>query len=236
MDTPHTSGEWEVVIVTPHRPTSIGLRALQATGALLTAVVLTSCGESPGGTDVPPAQNAQTPATSSSTGSAAESAAPGASATAGAPETESAQPKPPPSQSTRCHTSMLTGSLEAGEPGAGQRYAELVLRNTGSQTCTLYGYGGLQLVGGDGQRLPTDLVRTPNPGPELLRLAPGESASATLHWTAVPYGDEPIDGPCQPEPLKAQVIPPDETDPLTVSWQLGSVCQYGSIDGSAYHR
>lgn len=218
--------------MTPHRPGKIGLRTLQASSALLAVVLLGGCGESaePEGMSFPSAQNAQS---SAATGTESPADPPTSSTPALPPGT----PQPdPPQESTRCHTSMLSGSLERGEPGAGQRYAELVLRNTSSETCTLYGYGGLQLIGQNGEALPTNLERVPSPGPELLRLAPGDTASATLHWTVVPHGDEPTDGPCQPAPVRAAVIPPDETAPLDVTWDFGPVCGGGSLSGSAYHR
>ena len=69
----------------------------------------------------------------------------------------------------------------------------------------------------------------------MVRLAPGESASSTLHWTAVPHEGESEQGPCQPEPARALVTPPDEEDPLTINWGMGSVCGFGSIGNSAYH-
>ncbi|PFG93819.1 uncharacterized protein DUF4232 [Saccharopolyspora erythraea NRRL 2338] len=213
-----------------------GLRAVQATGAVLAAVLLSSCGQQSGGMSVPAVQNAQSPTPPASAAPPAPSSgtAPAASAS-GKTEPQAPQPKPQDASSQRCHTSMLSGSLQPGEPGAGQRYAELVLTNTSGETCNLYGYGGLQLIGADGRPLPTDLKRTPNPGPTLIRLAPGKSASATLHWTAVPHEGEPTDGQCQPTPVRAEVIPPDETEPLSVTWDLGEVCGFGSIDGSAYH-
>ena len=68
-----------------------------------------------------------------------------------------------------------------------------------------------------------------------VRLAPGDAAKTSLHWSVVPHGDEPVEGPCQPTPATARVTPPDETDSLPVTWNLGFVCGAGSIEGSAYH-
>ncbi|GAB3283292.1 DUF4232 domain-containing protein [Parasphingorhabdus pacifica] len=225
--------------MTPNRTRSTTQRTFQVTGALLAAVVLAGCGAASetDGTTLP-VHNAQPPA---SPPGAESPAIPSATEDSGA--ASSAQPKPPPPRTsapaeevTRCHTSMFSGSLEPGRPGAGQRYAELVLRNTSSESCTLYGYGGMQLIGSDGAPLPTDLERTPNPGPTMIRLDPGESASSTLHWTVVPHGNERTDGPCQPTPERLDVIPPDETDSLSIGWEFGPVCGHGSIDGSAYHQ
>lgn len=130
---------------------------------------------------------------------------------------------------------MLTGSLRQGNPGAGQRYAELTLHNDSSRVCTVHGYPGLQLVGANGQPLTTEMNRIPDPAPEPVRLTPGESASTSLHWSVVPTGDEPAEGPCGVDPADIEVIPPDETDPLTVPWSSGPVCGGGSLDSTALH-
>jgi len=50
----------------------------------------------------------------------------------------------------------------------------------------------------------------------------------------VPTGDEPVDGPCQPESTGATVIPPDDTTSFSVTFAFGSVCNGGTIEGSAY--
>lgn len=155
-----------------------------------------------------------------------------APATTSAPSTGT-QAAPQPGGG-RCHTSMLSGQVSSGSPGAGQRYATLTLTNSSGQPCTIFGYGGLQLIGEDGTALPTDLERTPAPPPQLIHLEPGKSVSANLHWGAIPGENEAATGTCQPEPVQALVTPPDETDPLVVSWSMGPVCQQGRIEGSAY--
>ncbi|MGW3470375.1 DUF4232 domain-containing protein [Saccharopolyspora sp. NPDC000995] len=230
--------------MTPHR-WSFGPRVLQASGALLIAGLMAGCGatSAQSGQITAPAQNVRPapPAASPAEQSApqpgtATSTATSTGSTGSRATPTTAEVRHQPSKVERCHTSMLTGSLQNSEAGAGQRYAQLVLQNTSEQTCTLYGYGGMQLVNESGKPLPTTMERTPNPGPNLITLAPGQSASATLHWTAVPHEGEPTDGPCQPTPVSAQVIPPDETDALAVTWNLGPVCGFGAINNSAYHQ
>lgn len=222
--------------MTSRRPT-ISRRPFRAgwctAGALLLAAAVSGCGASSGelsGMSIPPAEPPPAPEPVSASAQQPE--------TGSTPVTEddAEQPARPTDETTRCHTSMLSGTVEEGDAGAGQRYAELVLRNSSGQTCTLYGYGGLELIGQDGAPLPTDLERVPNPGPALITLSPGETASATLHWTAVPHGGEPVDQPCQPTPARLAVIPPDETDSLRVDWPFGPVCGFGSMDGTAYHQ
>jgi hypothetical protein len=125
--------------------------------------------------------------------------------------------------------------MEPGEPAAGHRAATLVVTNTSPNTCTLYGYGGAALHTASGVPIPTRMERVPDPGPTLVRLLPGSSARKNLRWTVVPTGDEPVDEPCQVPASQIRVIPPDETSPFFVIWDLGPVCDGGRIDGSAYY-
>ncbi|WP_243790084.1 DUF4232 domain-containing protein [Saccharopolyspora gloriosae] len=205
---------------------ALGVALLGGCGSLTGQAQVPQTSEAPLPTvPLPSASQSQEPSTEAAPSPAAESG----SATSGQAAAE------PRTEVERCHTSMLSGSAQHGEAGAGQRYAELTLTNTSGETCTLYGYGGMQLMGADGAELPTKMERTPSPAPQVVQLAPGESASSTLHWTAVPHEGESEQGPCQPKPAGALVTPPDEHDPLSVSWDLGSVCGFGSIENSAYH-
>jgi hypothetical protein len=135
----------------------------------------------------------------------------------------------------RCHTSELTGRLVSGGAGAGQRYATLVLRNSGARTCTVHGYGGLGLVDASGRPLPTKQLRDASPAPATIRLAPGGTVNSDLHWGAVPGTGDNQSGDCQPTPSTLRVIPPDETDFLSVAWNLGPVCEGGTIEQRAYN-
>jgi hypothetical protein len=135
---------------------------------------------------------------------------------------------------TRCHTPDLTGALSEMDAAAGHRYARLVLTNVSGRTCTVYGYGGLQLATASRQPLPTIQRRDPTHPPKLVRLAPGGKASTVLSWGAVPSGSEPVTGPCEPLPSLLLVIPPDETSQLAVPWRFGPVCQRGEITQWAY--
>jgi hypothetical protein len=136
--------------------------------------------------------------------------------------------------SARCTAADVSARLVPGSPGAGQRYAYLVLTNTSGHDCLVRGFGGMQLYAADGRQVPTHLHRAAAPAPTDVVLAHGESASSMLHWTVVPSGDEPARGPCEPEATSAQVTPPDETHSLTVPWRLGVVCGHGSIEQRAY--
>lgn len=146
--------------------------------------------------------------------------------------------RPPdvPAGDPRCAPAQLAGRMEPGEPGAGQRVATLVVTNTSTNTCTLYGYGGAELYTASGVPIPTRLTRLPDPAPALVRLLPGSAARKDLKWTVVPTGDEPVDEPCQVPASQLRVIPPDETSPFAVIWDLGPVCDGGRLDGSAFYQ
>ncbi len=145
----------------------------------------------------------------------------------------------PPAEGTasagvKCTAADLEGSVAPSDAAAGNRYADLVVTNTSGDPCTLYGYGGLELTGADGEPLPTELTRSLPPKPSMVTLPPGGTATKQLHWTVVPSGDEPVTGPCETPAAGARVIPPDDTRAFTVTFAFGPVCGHGHVDGSAY--
>jgi hypothetical protein len=184
------------------------------------------------GNDTPNAQPPQTVTVTSSPASNPPSS--------GTPTTTSTSDERPESvrndATPRCSASTLKGEVSNGDAAAGNRYAKLVVTNTGKTACTLYGYGGLALANASGADMPTKLTRTLDPKPTLVTLQPGQKAAKNLHWGAVPDGTESTSGPCEPESAGLNVIPPDEKQPFAVKANLGSVCEHGTIDGSAYHR
>lgn len=132
-----------------------------------------------------------------------------------------------------CSTDRLAVQVKPGSPGAGQRYATVVLTNTSAGTCTVYGYGGLALLGPPGQGVPTDLRRVPQPAPTTVSLPLGGSARSLLHWTVIPADDET--GPaCQPTAVAVLVIPPNQITGELRPWTFGPVCQHGLIQQNAY--
>ena len=125
-------------------------------------------------------------------------------------------------------------TLVPGSPGAGQRNATVVLTNRSGSSCTVHGYGGLGLAGSDGRSLPTRQVRLTDPAPTTVLLRPGKSVSAQVHWGAVAGSGDSRTGNCQPVPSTLRVIPPDETEALSVRWDQGPVCEGGTIEQKAY--
>jgi hypothetical protein len=117
----------------------------------------------------------------------------------------------------RCHTSELRASVGRVDPGAGQRNFPLVLTNTSSRTCTLYGYPGAAFVDASGRQVGADPRRAPG-SPKTVTLAPGRSA-----WAGLSFASPEVSGARAVTPAALLVTPPDERDSLTVEWRGGKV-------------
>jgi len=140
----------------------------------------------------------------------------------------------PPNQDNRCTSDELSGTIQPRDSGAGNRFALLVVTNKSQTTCTLWGFGGVELFDAAKSPIPTVAERNLDPKPVLVTLAPGFTAAKNLHWGVVATGDEPTEGPCQPASTGIRVLPPDETTPFEVAFEFGSVCGEGRIETSAY--
>src|SRR3954451_204797 len=198
---------------------SLGVRrAAFLAGPLVIAGLLAGCGS---GDDT-----ANAPRTESATAaSATDTAAPSdgtSSAPSGVPTdavSNSLTPAAPqsPAGGTRCHTSELRASVGRNNPGAGQENFPVVLTNESSRTCTLYGYPGTAFVDASGKQLGPDPKRS-STEPETVRLAPGQSA-----WAGLSFANPEVSGAGTATPAALVVTPPDEEDPLKVTWKSGEV-------------
>ena len=149
-------------------------------------------------------------ATATATGAASASA----SAPAGAASSGAA------SGTAACTSAVLQVSLGGGAgAGMSQNHVGLQLRNTGSSSCTVYGYPGVSWVAGaDGHQVGAAAARQANVGgdaEQAVTLAPGAVASAPLDIVdaAVRTRSE-----CKPVPVKGlRVYPPGEKAALFVS-------------------
>jgi hypothetical protein len=214
------------------------MRTVAWFGAALTAALLVSgCGGNSGsgsGAQGSPSAGSPSAAGSPSTtpsgaDSTGASASPSTDDSGGASATPSRAAGP-----DRCHTSQVSARFRQLDSGAGQRYAALILTNTGRTPCTVFGYGGLQLVNAARKPLPTALVREKSPAPHRVLLRSGAAASSLLHWSAVPGPGEAMTSQCEPTPASARVTPPDERDNVLAGWHFGPVCEHGRISQQAY--
>ncbi|MFJ4006079.1 DUF4232 domain-containing protein [Streptomyces sp. NPDC090023] len=141
----------------------------------------------------------------------------GTSNPSSAPDTSTRTVKPDSAQSTRCHTSELRAAVGRVDPGAGQENFPVVLTNKSSRTCTLRGYPGAAFVNASGTQLGPDPQRTSG-SPVTVTLRPGQSA-----WAGLTYSNPQISGAKTAKPTSLVVTPPDERDPLKVTWTGGAV-------------
>jgi hypothetical protein len=122
-----------------------------------------------------------------------------------------------PAGGTRCHTSELSASVGRNNPGAGQENFPVVLTNTSGRTCTLYGYPGTAFVDESGKQLGPDPQRSSG-DLQTVTLAPGRSA-----WAGLSFANPEVSGAGTATPAALLVTPPDEEDPLKVTWKGGEV-------------
>lgn len=197
-------------------------------GAAVLALLAAGCGTgtTPSAASAPPARTttahtttAQTtaPHTTTAQTTAPSAADTGRATAAGAASVRYGAPQ-------RCRTTGLRARVGGQDPGAGNRYAPLVLTNTSGKTCWVYGFVGLVLIDGRGDVLRTR-TRRESVIPHRVTLRPGASAHARLHWTVVPSGHETR---C-PASARLMIIPPDEVAHLEVPFSA-TVCDDGRID------
>lgn len=168
------------------------------TAAAAAALFLAGCGA---GTSQ--AQTSSTPAASPAS-SASQPPASGAAAGTAAPVTAA----PAPAGPALCKAAGLTATTDStGGGAAGSVYMQLLLTNSGSEPCTLFGFAGVSLTAGaDGAPIGAAAARDTTPATEVL-LEPGQAAAATLRYTqAANYPD------CSLTPAAGfRIYPPEDT-------------------------
>ncbi|MER7277070.1 DUF4232 domain-containing protein [Dactylosporangium sp. NPDC000244] len=113
--------------------------------------------------------------------------------------------------SGRCHHGEVRLAVQDAPGGgaAGSQYTWIVLTNTSSRTCTVYGFPGVSWVTGDsGQQVNKPAERDTAVSPKRVELAPGKAAHAQVGSPQTGnFGDE-----CKPVQVRGyRVYLPDET-------------------------
>ncbi|MGV9279492.1 DUF4232 domain-containing protein [Streptomyces sp. NPDC003730] len=196
-------------------PQPLRRTALLASGVAVLGL-LTACGSesaTPSGSPEPAAT------TRDSAEPTAGPATPGAtSPTAGASPSDTAGSASASARTDgRCRTSELRAAVGRVDPGAGQRNFPVVLTNTSDRTCTVYGYPGAAFVDASGKQLGPDPERVSG-SPETVTLTAGRSA-----WAGLSFSSPQISGARTAAPAALLVTPPDEKEPLKVTWTAGEV-------------
>ncbi|MFK4103354.1 DUF4232 domain-containing protein [Streptomyces sp. NPDC019531] len=202
---------------------SLGVRrAALLASSLAMLGLLAGCGsgdDTAGGPRTEPGTAAPATGATTPSDSAAEDASGAPSGVPTDAVSNSLTPSAPrsPAAGTRCHTSELSASVGRNNPGAGQENFPVVLTNKSSRTCTLYGYPGTAFVDASGKQLGPDPKRS-SADPETVTLAPGRSA-----WAGLSFANPEVSGAGTATPAALMVTPPDEEDPLKVTWPGGEI-------------
>ncbi len=201
-------------------PGSPVLRAVVCAACVTVAVAMTGCGSSAGPGS---AASGSGPSQSAGSGPATSAPAVGASS-AGSGASQGASPHvagPPP-----CPTSDLQVRLGASNGAAGSTYLPIVFTNTGTTSCTLYGYPGVSLAGGSpSAQIGAAAARNPSPAPTTVTLAPGGSANAVLQVTVA--GNYPATT-CDPTAASTLVVyPPNQTASVSIPFSTTGCAAHG---------
>ncbi|WP_344950602.1 DUF4232 domain-containing protein [Actinomadura miaoliensis] len=131
-----------------------------------------------------------------------------------------------------CQFWEVNVTIEPGGAATGHRYADMLIQNDSDNDCSVTTKVGLRLLDAEGNQLPTRAVY-PSETPEPVTLEPFQTAVIPMEWVVVPTGDEPDDGPCQPEPAAVDVDLPGNAEPQpewnVVDWTFGPVCNKGTL-------
>jgi hypothetical protein len=92
-----------------------------------------------------------------------------------------------------CTGSHISVKISQGSSGMGHTGSVLVFTNTGSSTCTMYGYPGADVTDGGQYNFASRMNATRVSGVALktVSLSPGSSASTMLEWDVNPTDGEP---------------------------------------------
>ncbi|MGW3105427.1 DUF4232 domain-containing protein [Streptomyces sp. NPDC001100] len=204
-------------------------RAALLVSALAVLGLTTACGDGSGTVSSPQTQSGTaapvggdpsadgsgTPVTSSSGSDTEAGSDSSGSSTSSSPSTGSDTSA---ASSSRCHTSELKATVGGNDPGAGQENFPIVLTNFSGRTCTVRGYPGAAFVNASGTQLGPDPVRETGSAVTTVTLKPGQSA-----WAGLTFSNPEISGAKTATPATLVVTPPDEKDPLKVTWTNGAV-------------
>lgn len=210
---------------TVRRRVGTGALAVAVLGAVVAGGVLRQSVRD----DVPPAVTPSPVAPSSSTPTPTrESPSPTASAPSSKSPAGTVAARPPGTPDStpgRCRIANLTVTLGSQDSASGHRSVAVVFRNSGSTTCRLTGYPGVDAVGGDGRTL-AHAERTPRgylggvaqgARPSAVTLRPGGVASALVEASGFR-----ADGASCTAYARLVVTPPDDVRSVRLRWDTDS--------------
>lgn len=115
-----------------------------------------------------------------------------------------------------CTSAQLSAAPGRSGVAAGSRAQQLILQNTSTAKCTLYGYPGMLMLNSSGHPLPTHVSRSATHTEKTIVLVPGDRASFLAHWAdSTGYGGERC-----PTSSQVKITPPNAYKPITIPLQI----------------
>jgi hypothetical protein len=153
-------------------------------------------------------------AASSSSASASPAAAPTGHASSAAVNPNAAAAGGPPG----CATRDLKATVGVAQGAAGSVYQVIDFTNIGTASCSLYGYPGIALAGGSPvTQIGAAASRSPQAGPALITLKPGDVANTLLRIT---QAQNYPTSKCSPmASTYLQIYPPNQTTPIYLGYK-----------------
>ncbi len=169
------------------------------------SILAVGCGSHSSSAPKPPTGQASTASSSVSAAGTPTSGATG-QASSPAPVTPTSAA---PAGAAACSSSNLRISLGGGGAAAGTDFTVIDFTNSGSASCTLYGFPGVSLTNSSGAQIGAAATRNPSKAPTLVTLAPGAKASAEL---GVANAQNYPAADCKPTAsAQLKVFPPNQT-------------------------
>lgn len=182
-----------------------------ATILLGTALLAAACASSNNG--------GSTAASSPAASSAATTPAQAATSSSPAASSGSSAAATPSTSTAACATGNLKAAVVTGQGGAaaGSTYYPVNLTNTGSGSCSLFGYPGVSWVSGpSGSQIGQPATRNPVITPATVVLAPGQTAHVTIQVVDAGNYDKST---CQPVTAHwLKIFPPGQFTALYVKF------------------
>ncbi|MER5387525.1 DUF4232 domain-containing protein [Saccharopolyspora sp. NPDC002686] len=218
------------------RGRSTALPALTAAAAAL----LAACGQNPAQQAPPPATVTVTQPAPQESSEAKEDAEAQESSAADESTADSAgSAEENPSQGP-CRTSQLRARFYPNSVDGLQKdpsqppdraHAMLRFANVGASPCTVEGAARLEFVGHSGELLGSTLDEVTHAPTEAISIGTREGVGQDLWWKYDPFKD----GACI-DPAKVRVYPPENTEPITLDWNLSVICAGGTLETSLFFR
>ena len=163
-----------------------------------------------------PTGSAAAASSGASAAATATSSAPSQATTPAAGTASGTQTNAAPAGTAACASSNLRISLGNGGAAAGTDFTIIDFTNSGSKSCTLYGFPGVSLTNSSGAQIGAGATRNPATPASTVTLAPGGKANAQL---GVGNAENYPTNDCKPaSSAHLKVFPPNQTQPIEVAF------------------